>query len=482
MRPRLRGGLLSFAAAALAILALSPAASAARQMGLGLFDYPYPTSQAHSLWLDRSWDAGARLVQVDVNWAEIAPLQRTPGFDPADPADPGYRFATLDSIVRDEAAKGFQTAFFVIGAPTWAERPNRPGTADAAEGSWRPDAGEYGQFMQALAKRYSGTYAPPLAGGASLPRVRYYRVWNEPNLNTYLNPQWAGTRPVAPNVYRGLLNAAYDGIKAVDRSDVVIAGGLAPYGDQPGEDRMRPITFLRRLFCLKSKRDQRAPGCRRPARFDVIAHNPINQYAPWRPAGNPLDVTTPDLGRIRSLLRAGRRLGTIQPRRPKPLWVSEFWWATRPPSPTGVPAIKQAHWLEYALYLFWKQGVKEAIWLGISDPEPGSDIVALGLYTSDGRPKPALKAFRLPFVAEVASASSHAALAWGRAPEAGTVLIQRLAGRTWRTVKRIHRSRAGVFTAHLRVAAGTKLRAKLTPSGATSVPWTTNVAHRSGNR
>jgi hypothetical protein len=478
---RRRGGLAGLAvSAALCAAALAPAGAGAGSLKLGLFDGPYPTSEEHALWLDRSWDAGARLVQVGVSWAQIAPETRPAGFNPANPADPRYRFATLDSVVREAAARGFQVVFFVTGAPTWAQGAGRPARPESA--AWKPDAAEYGLFARALASRYSGTFTDPLRIGAALPRVRYFRVWNEPNLTIYLSPQWAGRRPVGPDRYRSLLNAAYAGIKAVNRSNVVIAGGLAPYGDDPGEERMRPVTFLRRLFCLRTFREARARNCKGPARFDVLSHNPINQFQPWRSARTTTDATTPDLGRLRSVLRVARRLGTVKPRSSKPLWVTEFWWASNPPTSFGVSRAKQARWLEYALYLFWKQGVKVAIWLGISDPGSDMDGVGYGLYTNAGEPKPALRAYRFPFVAERSSAGSAIARAWGRTPVAGTVQIQVQSRRGWRTVRRVRRRAPGVFTARLRVPAGAKLRAQLTPSNITSLPWKVNVAHRISGR
>src|SRR4029079_14526159 len=135
-----------------------------------------------SVWLQRSWDAGARLVEIPVVWAKIAPTTRGLGFDATDPGDPGYQFAQLDSQVRAASAQGFEVTFFVFGAPRWAEGANCPGTAQAPTGSWRPDPAAFGQSSTALARRYSGTFPDPGNLRAALPHVRYYRVWNEPNL------------------------------------------------------------------------------------------------------------------------------------------------------------------------------------------------------------------------------------------------------------------------------------------------------------
>src|SRR3712207_8107630 len=53
---------------------------------------------------------------------------------------------------------------------------------------------------------------------------------------------------------RRMLNSFYEGVHAVHADNRVIAPALAPYGDPPGGSRMRPLVFLRELFCLKGRR------------------------------------------------------------------------------------------------------------------------------------------------------------------------------------------------------------------------------------
>ena len=85
---------------------------------------------------------------------------------------------------------------------------------------------------------------------------RYWQPWNEPNLPTYLTPQWTGsrahTRPASPAWYRRMLNAAYARVKVVHPDNLVIAAGTAPYGDPPVvRNRMTPVSFMRELLCLR---------------------------------------------------------------------------------------------------------------------------------------------------------------------------------------------------------------------------------------
>ena len=92
-----------------------------------------------------------------------------------------------------------------------------------------------------MATRYSGACTRTRSGSASLPRVRYYEAFNEPNLPNYLAPQWVGKTPKSPELYRDLLNGFYAGVHSVNADNVVIGAGTAPFGDGPGTERMRPL-------------------------------------------------------------------------------------------------------------------------------------------------------------------------------------------------------------------------------------------------
>jgi hypothetical protein len=461
-------------AALVAIACLAPrpnGAAAAAPLQRGLADQLFSSSSAstRSLWLDRAKSAKARMINVFAVWSVVAPARPPTGSDPASPSNPAYHFAGLDEIVRNVSAHGLQVVLTVGGAPSWAEGGGRPSTSVAPTGTWRPDPVAFGNFAHAVAARYSGQFPDPTATGAALPRVRYFQIWNEPNLTDSLTPQWNGSTPASPSIYRGLLNSAYAGIHAVSPDNRVLAPALAPFGDQPGEDRIRPLVFLRSLMCLNRK--LRSTHCGEVTHLDVVTHHPINLGPPTDSAGNPNDVTVPDLGRIERVVRAATRARTLRPRGSRPFWVTEFWWASRPPGSFGEPARIQARRLEQALYLFWRQGVDAAIWLNIGDPpQEGTFGVDSGLYYADGTAKPALTAYRFPFVADRPRGRRGLARVWGIAPAGGTVRIQRLQSGAWRTLKRIHRARAGTFTTTVAAPRGTKLRARI-GAGSASLVW-----------
>jgi len=65
-----------------------------------------------------------------------------------------------------------------------------------------------------------------------------------------------------------MLNAFYAGIKSVSKSDKVLTGGTAPYGDLPGGARVPPATFWQTLLCLRGHALRKA-ACPDPAHFDI---------------------------------------------------------------------------------------------------------------------------------------------------------------------------------------------------------------------
>ena len=249
--------------------------------------------------------------------------------------------------------------------------------------------------MRAVAARYSGGFDPDGGGPApTLPAVQALQVWNEPNLSGNLTPQYEGTTAISPGYYREMLNASYAAVKAVAPTMLVVTAGTAPYGDPPGGNRVRPVDFWRQALCAspgeeeeeaqeeaeRTRAPSKAAGCQ--ANFDVLAHHPINTSGgPRRHAINSNDASSADLDRIARVLRAAERAGTVLPGR-HPLWATEMWWDSNPPTSPGSPPGRQARWIEDALYQAWKDGASVVINLAIRDftdvgphragPAPGS--------------------------------------------------------------------------------------------------------------
>jgi hypothetical protein len=263
-----------------------------------------------------------------------------------------------------------------------------------------------------------------------------------------------------------MLNAFYDGIKSVHADNVVVTGGTAPYGDDPGGERTRPLVFWREALCLRGQERLRKTKCPQKAKFDVLAHHPINTSgSPTRSAINPDDASTPDFKNVAKILGAAERLHTTGTTGRHPLWATEIWWSSKPPDRRfGISLGRQARYLEQALYLLYKQGASVVINLELQDPPTGKPVAA-GLLFADGAPKPAFQAFRFPFVTE---RRGNALRAWGKAPATGRLEIQRRR-QGWQTVKSVNVAEGQVFTAKLKLRGRQRLRAVI--GGEQSLVW-----------
>jgi hypothetical protein len=316
---------------------------------------------------------------------------------------------------------------------------------------WAPSADEYGQFAEAVARRYSGGWPDPDRRGSKLPAVRMWTTWNEPNHFGFLLPQWRrtrdGWRPASPHIYRALHNAGYASIKRVSEDNVVLLGGLAAKGAPGRGERvsMPPLRFTRELACVDELLQPLAiPECAgfQPLQADGFAVHPYSIGSAPDTSNPDLDtVQLGDLGRLSDLLRelhTSGRLATAMP-----LYITEYGYESNPPDiKRGVDPEQQARYLGHATYLAWRRGeTRMFAQFLLNDLGPDGRYPDTsgrrwrdwqsGLYYHDGQPKPALQGFRMPFWAETQTvAGQPLVLGFGQIrPGAGpqTVTLEMLA-------------------------------------------------------
>jgi hypothetical protein len=304
-----------------------------------------------------------------------------------------------------------------------------------------------------------------------------FQLWNEPNLASYLTPQWVGNQLTAPVVYRHMLNAFYAGIKSVAPSALVVTAGTAPFGNPgpaggPDGQRIMPALFWRTVLCEREDGAQLTrASCPDPAHFDVLAHHPYSVGAPDTPALNADDVSIPDIGKLTRILRAAERFGTALPRIHHQIWVTETGYNTKPPNPNGIPVAEDARWLEQTLELLWSQGVSLITWDLIVDQAPNpsySTTTQSGIFFINGRPKRAWTAFSFPLVA---LRKDGAIEVWGRAPVSGRVVIQQLRGGAWRNARAFNVHMHATFLTRLVDTSEQPVTLRARVDGQTSLPW-----------
>jgi hypothetical protein len=379
------------------------------------------------------------------------------GFDASNPADPRYSWAEIDAEVQGAVSAGLEPILSLTGVPAWARDSTQSGQV-------RPSAKWYGRFAHAAAARYSGQFG-------ALPRVRYWQAWNEPNLEANLAPARVNGSLFSPNWYRGMVNAFAHGVKAVDPTNLVIAGGLAPYNllDGPG---ISPLTFMRELLCVDRIRIRPRPRCLGTTHFDIWSMHPYTWGGPTHRATVAGDLALGDLPVMRDLLQqawqGGRITAPVQPR----FWVTEFSWNTNPPSPGGVAIDLQTRWTAQALYVMWQSGVSLVTWFMLRD-QPAPSQWRSGLYFAGGTlaqdaEKPTLEAFRFP---QVAFPATGGITVWARTPTSapGSVSFEQNIGAGWLPLGTLTADANGIVSGFLFGAAVGSVRASF--GGETSVPF-----------
>ena len=233
---------------------------------------------------------------------------------------------------------------------------------------------------------------------------------------------------------------------------------------------------MQKLLCLSAGKPQ--PVCHKQVRFDIWGHNPYTSGDPTHHADLPNDISLPDLWKMRRLLDAAVRAGTLKSRGPVRFWVTEFAWDTSPPDPKGVPEELHARWVAEALYRMWAQGVSLVTWFLIRDQSWGNGPFQSGLYfrgedgISSDTPKLALTAFRFPFVA-FREPAKRSVMFWGRSPaKRAPVVVEQKTGGSWRLVDTLRPNRYGIFAGVFPSRARTGfLRARLANGKDAALPF-----------
>lgn len=437
-----------------ALLALVPAPAHAYGIALqtAVATDP-PTSAEGELILTRIRAAGARFIRLNLSWRQVAPASPPPGFQPTNPNDPAYDWRQADRAITQALAAGLEPIVDVVSPPSWAQSPPGAGLASA-------DPAQLGRFAAAAAARYGG--ATP-----GLPRVRYWEVWNEPNVSLFLQPQIQAGRVVSVGAYRVMIEDFAAAVHGVSPSNVVVAGELFPNGvNRPGLTAIAPLEFTRQLFCLSAgRRPHRVCKARVPV--DVWSVHPYSSGGPTTPPANPNSVWIANLGALVATVRAAQQLGTLVSARAAQTWVTEFSWDSSPPDPRGVPMAIEQRWVAEAIYRAWSAGINVFTWFTLRDQPLAESPFQAGLYfacpagVGCDTPKPLELSFRFPFVAY--GQGTGQVLVWGRTPggQAGQVQVQWLKGLRWRDLVKLGTDRDGIFTASIKLPAGVPAGAML---------------------
>ncbi len=150
--------------------------------------------------------AGFKAARFNPGWGRIQPQKGV------------WNWEHLDQAVANHLKYGIEPQFLLHATPRWAINEKAVQLHDDPRirarqekfhkgpgQNWPPDLDAYKRFAAAVANRYGD-------------RVRYYELWNEPDINFYIG---------SVEYYIKMLEAGYTGVKSANPDLHVISGGIA---------------------------------------------------------------------------------------------------------------------------------------------------------------------------------------------------------------------------------------------------------------
>lgn len=272
---------------------------------------------------------GVTDLRIAVPWVYMEPVKGT------------YNWAKMDALVSTASELGFTLTGSVTATPTWAGLP----LAGA------PDPDTYAAFSGAVAARYGS-------------QIAAYEVWNEPNGVIFY-------APVDPAGYTRMLKAAYTAIKTANPDAMVLAGSLGATTNVAGIS-VTPQRFLADMYAAG------AAGY-----FDALSYHPYHYTLPFSAGAGTANTPLDQVRKLYELMVAN---GDGD----KQIWATEYGTATTPG--WGVTQAEQAALLRDFLTAWSKLPYTGPAFVYTSqDAQTGilNHEYNFGLFTSDGKPKPA---------------------------------------------------------------------------------------------
>src|SRR5262249_9842157 len=302
----------------------APASLAAERMWVGFHDDPsFRWVGDRESRVRGASEINADIIRLLVQWNLVAKTRPTTATDPFDPA---YEFSDIDEAIRAAQENDQEVVLTISGTPRWANGGKSANVMPTR-------VSDFGTFARAIASRYSGRFA-------GYPFVRFWAVWNEPNLQLFLSPQFDSKGgSVAPANYAKLAAAAYAGIKAGNPRGLVALGETSARGsDNP--HGLRPDHSPGKFSELVAKANPRL-------KFDAWSHHPY----PFNPNSPPTQVVKWPNVSLASLPKYEDNLKLWFHRKSVPIWVTEYGHQTRPEDSLGITYAQQAAYIQQSISL-----------------------------------------------------------------------------------------------------------------------------------
>ena len=316
-------------------------------------------------------DAGFHWIRQEFPWEDIE-IHGKGDFEDRRHEPHRSAWEKYDHIVGLAGQYGLEVVPRLSNPPAWTR------ALTDTIGTYAPpdDLADWTDYVYAVVSRYRG-------------QVRYYQLWNEPNIY----PEW-GEQPVDPEGYTRFLCEGYRRAKEADPDAVIVSGALAPTVSlHPGPGPalgLNDFVFLQRMY------DAGAADC-----FDIMA---INDYMLWSGPTDrrmrPLNINFSRPVYIRDIMVANGDAA-------KPIWISEMNSNAVPEDQSiqGWGAYGRVTLEQQARYapLAYQRAMEDWPWVGVvnfwffkraSDIERNQAMYYFRLVEPDFTPMPVYEALR----------------------------------------------------------------------------------------
>ncbi len=290
-------------------------------LGVNLYNIQFePDPATVTRTLEHARDLGARYVRIQMPWDDVEIHAKGDFEDRRNPGRTRDAWEKYDAIFAEAARLGLEPIVRIDRSPDWA-RPQalampewRAGFARNPNSTGPPDRyADYAEFLGRVAGRYRGT-------------VRFFQVWNEPNL-AY---EWSWQTP-DPVRFAELLRLSAAALRQANPEAVVLFPSLAPTDGLDSTAPLSDLAYLDRIYAAGAAPDfdilsAQAYGLGQPP--DEHRYVRIRRLADWswtQPVDTRIDVSRLPL--LREVMERNGDAGT-------PVWISEFGYNS---APEGVP-------------------------------------------------------------------------------------------------------------------------------------------------
>jgi len=275
-------------------------------------------------------EAGFHWIRQEFPWEDI---EITSKGDYWDPKWNVSTWAKYDRIVDLAGRYGLEVIARLDHPPAWTRKiGNAPGWTMGPPDNYE----DFGDFVYAVVSRYKG-------------RVRYYQIWNEPNIF----PEW-GDQPADPAGYVKLLKIAYRRAKEADPQCVVISAGLAQNIEETppefGPRNMSDVLYLEKMYEAGGK-----------GYFDIMG---TMVYGLWTgPYDRRASRDRANFSRAQLIRQVMVRHGDGD----KAIWATEVGWNAVPegfPAPASYGRVSEDQQAVYAVEAY-QRAAREWPWMGV---------------------------------------------------------------------------------------------------------------------